>query len=65
MTRQEHEAVSEAARNGAVFDRPEMACRTGDGHAVAALEGPNAKPTWNGVTCPACLAKRGVYPFNA
>lgn len=49
MTTQERRAWCEAARNGASFDRPEMWCHTGDGHAIG-LE------IWQGVTCPACLA---------
>jgi hypothetical protein len=31
--------------------RPEMACRTGDGHALWTRD-------WAKVTCPACLAKQ-------
>jgi hypothetical protein len=52
LTREEHRQVSEAARNGASFDRPETACRTGDGHA-------RGHENWNNVNCPACLSARG------
>lgn len=44
----EHAAISETKRNGATFDRPEMLCRTGDGHAQGIRE-------WSLVTCPRCL----------
>lgn len=53
LSEYEHRAVSEAARNGARFDRPEMLCRTGDGHA----EGTRY---WAKVDCPACQAARYV-----
>lgn len=51
MTTQERRAFSEAARNGARFDRPEMWCLTGDGHAKGV-------EAWAGVTCPACLERK-------
>lgn len=54
LDQQEHMLVSEAARNGGKFDRPEMACRTGDGHAVG-------HDTWAGVTCEACLTQVDVF----
>jgi hypothetical protein len=44
----EHAALSEAKRTGATFDRPEMLCRTGDGHAIGTRD-------WGDVTCPQCL----------
>jgi len=47
LTDQERKAISLAARSGAHFDRPEMACRTGDGHALGVSD-------WNKVTCPRC-----------
>jgi hypothetical protein len=50
LSREEHRAISKAARNGASFDRPEMLCRTGDGHA----KGTRVKAA---VTCPYCLAR--------
>lgn len=51
LNRQEHMAVSEAARAGGQFDRPEMLCRTGDGHAQGTR-------TWADVTCRRCLEMR-------
>ncbi len=51
LTSEERRAVSEAASNGAAFDRPEMWCRTGDGHAKGV-------EVWSAVTCPRCLEAR-------
>lgn len=51
---QEHAAVSEAKRRGAMFDRPEMLCRTGDGHAQGTR-------VWGAVTCPQCNKVRANY----
>ena len=44
----EHAAISEAKRNGAHFERPEMLCQTGDGHAEGTRN-------WDNVTCGRCL----------
>jgi hypothetical protein len=46
----EHAMVSEAKRDGAHFDRPEMLCRTGDGHAKGTRH-------WRSVTCPGCVER--------
>ena len=44
----EHAALSEAKERGATCDRPEMLCRTGDGHAQGTR-------VWDEVTCGRCL----------
>lgn len=49
LTDAEHAQVSEAKRNGAVFEvtGAPMMCRTGDGHATGTHN-------WSLVTCPTC-----------